>query len=51
MAPGTRMYNWIRNNRRPITEAVNSLKRRFGDRLHCRGLWNQWQETAEHIRA
>jgi transposase len=39
-----------RYNRRPITEAVNSsLKRRFGDRLHCRGLWNQRQEMAIRI--
>lgn len=39
-----------RYNRRPITEAVNSsLKRRFGDRLHCRGLWNQRQEMAVRI--
>lgn len=39
-----------RYDRRPITEAVNSsLKRRFGDRLHCRGLWNQRQEMAVRI--
>lgn len=39
-----------RYNRRPITEAVNSsLKRRFGDRLHCRSLWNQRQEWAIRI--
>lgn len=39
-----------RYNRRPITESVNSsIKRRFGDRLRCRGLWNQRQEMAVRI--
>lgn len=43
--------SWQRRyNRRPITEAVNSsIKRRFGDRLHCRGLWNQRHELAIRI--
>lgn len=34
-------------DRRPITESVNSsLKRRFGNRLRSRGLWNQRREVA-----
>lgn len=32
-------------NRRPITESVNyAVKRRFGDRLWARGIWNQRRE-------
>lgn len=37
-------------DRRPIVESVNSsLKRRFGDRLWARGVWNQRREMAFRV--